>query len=166
MDGRIRKFANTLTSFSWIQSSRRVFTNMAYSKVVSSFLIALISSLISCVQLNVAVINLRNKYLRDRQDVLRLLSMNSGHRKLKKGANHHQRRFWTRPGRTSAWWDNFINGTMIEEEWRENFRMSKTSLLKLAEELRPYIEGKETIMRSPVDVVKQVALTLYYLKCH
>ena len=52
---------------------------------------------------------------------------------------------------------------MIEEERRENFRMSKTSLLKLAEELRPYIEGKETIMRSPVDVVKQVALTLYYL---
>lgn len=46
---------------------------------------------------------------------------------------------------------------------RENFRMSITSLLKLAEELRPYIEGKETIMRSPVDVVKQVALNLYYL---
>jgi len=36
---------------------------------------------------------------------------------------------------------NFINGTMIEEEWRENFRMSKTSLLKLAEELRPYINS-------------------------
>ena len=52
---------------------------------------------------------------------------------------------------------------MIEEEWRENVRMSKTSLLKLAEELRPYIEGKETIMGSPVDVVKQVASTLYYL---
>ncbi|CAH3192452.1 unnamed protein product, partial [Porites evermanni] len=32
-------------------------------------------------------------------------------------------RFWKRPGRTSAWWDNFINGTMIEEEWRENFRI-------------------------------------------
>ena len=130
---------------------------------MSSLLIALISSLISCVQLNVAVINLRNKYLRDRQDVLRLLSMNSGRHKLKKRANHHRTRFWKRPGRTSAWWDNFINGTMIEEEWRENFRMSKTSLLKLAEELRPYIEGKENIMRCHVDVVKQVALTLYYL---
>ena len=156
MDGRIRKFANTLTSFSWIQSSRQAL-NKHGVQVVSSLLIALISSLISCVQLNVAVINLRNKYLRDRQVVLRLLSMNSGHHKLKKRANHHRRRFWTRPGRTSAWWVNFINGTMIEEEWRENFRMSKTSLLKLAEELRPYIEGKETIMRSPVDVVKQVA---------
>ena len=142
MDGRIRKFGNTLTSFSWIQSSRRALqTNMAYSKVVASLLVALISSLISCVQINAAVINLRNQYIRNRQDVLRLLSMNSCHHKVKKRANHHRRRFWTRPGRTSAWWDNFINGTMIEEEWRENFRMSKTSLLKLAEELRPSDEG-------------------------
>ncbi|XP_068739345.1 putative nuclease HARBI1 [Montipora capricornis] len=46
---------------------------------------------------------------------------------------------------------------MIEEEWRENFRMSRGSLYKLADELRPYIEGKRTIMRTPVDV------TLYYL---
>ena len=143
MDGRIRKFANTLTSFSWIQSSRRALqTNMAYSKVVASLLVALISSLISCVQINAAVINLRNQYIRNRQDVLRLLSMNSCHHKVKKRANHHRRRFWTRPGRTSALWDNFINGTMIEEEWKENFRMSKTSLLKLAEELRPSDEGE------------------------
>ena len=99
---------------------------MAYSKVVASLLVALISSLISCVQINAAVINLHNQYIRDRQDVLRLLSMNSGHHKVKKRANHHRRRFWTRPGRTSAWWDNFINGTMIEEEWKENFRMSKS----------------------------------------
>ena len=38
------------------------------------------------------------------------------------------------------------------------FRMSKTSLLSLAEELRPFMEEKEPIMRSPVDVVKQDAL--------
>ena len=36
-------------------------------------------------------------------------------------------------------------------------------MYRLADELRPYIEGKETIMRSPVDVVKKVACTLYYL---
>lgn len=41
--------------------------------------------------------------------------------------------------------------------------MSRSSLYKLAGEIRPYIEGQETIMRSPVDVVKQVACTLYYL---
>ena len=57
---------------------------MVYSKVVASLLAALISSLISCVQINVAVINLHNQYIRDRQDVLRLLSKNSGKHKVKK----------------------------------------------------------------------------------
>ena len=57
---------------------------MAYSKVVASLLVALISSLISCVQINAAVINLHNQYIRNRQDVLRLLSMNSCHQKIKK----------------------------------------------------------------------------------
>ena len=52
---------------------------MAYSKVVASLLVVLISSLISCVQINAAVINLHNQYIGDGQDVLRLLSMNSGH---------------------------------------------------------------------------------------
>ena len=32
--------------------------------------------------------------------------------------------------------------------------MSRGSLYELANELRPYIEGKATIMRGPVDVVK------------
>ena len=57
---------------------------MAYGHVVASLLLALISSLISCAQVNSAVINLHNQYIRDRQDVLRLLSMNSGHHKVKK----------------------------------------------------------------------------------
>ena len=57
------------------------------------------------------------------------------------------RRFWIRPGRTSAWWDNFVSQTVDPEEWKENFRMSRPSLLKLSEEVRPYIEGKSTSQR-------------------
>ena len=30
----------------------------------------------------------------------------------------------------------FVSETVIEEEWRENFRMSRKSLYKLANELR------------------------------
>ena len=41
--------------------------------------------------------------------------------------------------------------------------MSRESLNSLAEELRLQIEGKNTIMRTAVDVVELVALTLYYL---
>ena len=48
------------------------------------------------------------------------------------------RRFWIRPGRTSACRDSFVSQTVVPEEWKENFRMSQPSLLKLSEELRAY----------------------------
>ena len=33
------------------------------------------------------------------------------------------RRFWQRPGRTSAWWKNFLDEKVVAEEWYENFRL-------------------------------------------
>ena len=76
-----------------------------------------------------------------------------------------RRQVWTRPGRTSLWWDKFVEGEVDDHAWRENFRMSKDALVALSEELRPYIEGQTTNMRAPVDVLKKVASTLYYLSC-
>lgn len=75
----------------------------------------------------------------------------------------HRRRFWVRPGRTASWWENFEMEVVPPEEWHDNFRMSRASLLSLSELLRPHIEGQSTVMRSPVSVVKKVACTLYYL---
>lgn len=74
-----------------------------------------------------------------------------------------RRKFWVRPGRTSQWWDNFEAGIVVDSEWKENFRMSRSSLVDLADMLRPYITGTPTVMRSPVGVLKKVACTLYYL---
>ena len=73
------------------------------------------------------------------------------------------RRFWFRPGRTTSWWDNFVAGVVVEEEWKENFRMCKSNVLNLCSELREYIQREETIMCAPIDVERQVAMTLYYL---
>ena len=50
---------------------------------------------------------------------------------------------------------NFVSQTVVPEEWKENFRISRPSLLKLSEELRPYMEGKSTRMMQPVDVGKE-----------
>ncbi len=75
----------------------------------------------------------------------------------------NQRRFWIRPGRTSAWWQNFIDDIVVPEEWRENFRMSKENFFKLCDEIRPYLIKQRTAMREPLSVEKQVAVTLYYL---
>lgn len=73
------------------------------------------------------------------------------------------RRFWIRPGRTSLWWDNFLNGIMQEEEWKEIFRMSHVSFFHLANLLCPHIERQVTIMHAPVSVETQLAVTSYYL---
>ena len=73
------------------------------------------------------------------------------------------RRFWNRPGRSSSRWDNFTNGYVVQEEWKENFRMSKENFSKLCDQVRPYLEKRVTNMRAPISVEKQVAVTLYYL---
>ena len=135
---------------------------------LASLLLGFISSLVACMQLNLAMLTVHLNYMKQRIEIFTLLSLSDGRigrqRQLKRlGRQPRPRRFWVRPGRTSAWWDNFVNQIVIEEEWRENFRMSRSSLYKLADQLKPYIEGKTTIMRAPVDVVKQVAVTLYYL---
>ena len=73
------------------------------------------------------------------------------------------RRFWIKPGRTSLWWENFVNDVVPSEEWKDNLRMSRSSFFCLCNQLRPYIELQATAMKQPVDVEKQMAVTLYYL---
>ena len=140
---------------------------MAETRKVVAILICLMSSIISCVQLYNAVLNSHGEYIRNRMNIIRQLSLLGTGRgivkRLGKKRQRKKRRFWIRPGRTNAWWNGFIRELVVPEEWRENFRMSRVSIDRLAEELRPYIQGEKTIMRSPVDVLTQVAITLYYL---
>ena len=75
----------------------------------------------------------------------------------------HPRRFWIKPGRTQAWWVSFVNNLAPPEEWKENFRMSRATFLSLCQTMKPHIERQNTHMRHPVEVERQVALTLYYL---
>ena len=100
------------------------------------------------------------KEIASRLDIMRDL-MDTKRTKRKK--KRRQRRFWTRPGRTSSWWQSFRNNLVVEEEWRENFRLSKTTFNKLCNELRPFLQKKRTSMRAPLDVKTRVAITLYYL---
>ena len=71
------------------------------------------------------------------------------------------RRFWIRPGHTNEWLDNFVSQTVVPEEWKENFRMSRPSLLKLSEERgkidltadsqRVSVDGRKRYEHSSVD---------------
>ncbi|XP_034747451.1 putative nuclease HARBI1 [Etheostoma cragini] len=109
-------------------------------------------------------------YLRRRRDIIRALCLSSGLRARRLRARRRrnrrpaaERRFWVRPGRSSAWWDNFTSGAAAPEDWRDNFRMSREALVQLSERLRPHVQGETTAMRAPVDVLTKVACTLFYL---
>ena len=56
-----------------------------------------------------------------------------------------------------------MSGVMLEDEWKENLRMSKSSFFKLCDAVRPFLVKQCRNMRMPVSVEKQVAVTLYYL---
>ena len=128
-----------------------------------SVLLTIISSLIAYLELSIALVHMNIVRQRIRNNYRQSLMSKDTRKATRRSQPYKQRRFWTRPGRTSAWWDNFVNEVVVAEEWRENFRMSRRNLLKLSELLRPHIEGKTTRMRCPVDVTKKVACTLYYL---
>ena len=109
-----------------------------------SLLLGLLSSLIACIQSHFMLLNLQAYYVRKRLNIIWLLSppvLRTGTVKRLNRRPATPRKFWVRPGQTSAWWDNFVNQIVVPEEWRENFRVSRDSLYSLAEELRPYIEG-------------------------
>ena len=50
----------------------------------------------------------------------------------KRARNKNEMRFWERPGRTSAWWLNFVRQVVVLEEWRDKFRMSREIFLDCA----------------------------------
>ncbi|KAK0150077.1 putative nuclease HARBI1 [Merluccius polli] len=97
------------------------------------------------------------------QNLVVLHQLDEQRRRINNNTRASRRRFWVRPGRTSSWWDNFVNGIVVDDEWRENFLMSRASLVALSEELRPHIEGQTTNMREANNALKKVACTLYYL---
>ena len=89
--------------------------------------------------------------------------LNSPIRRVKKKIIRKKRRHWVRPGRNNIWWKNIISGISLQDEWRENFRVSRETFDYLCNELRPFLQKKETHLRKPVSVETQVAVTLYYL---
>ena len=104
----------------------------AINRMLVPLLRGLISSFITLLQLQVAYINLQADYARRRLVITCLISLpvnkTAALKRLNQRACRRPRRFWTRPGRTSVWWEKFVNEIITPEEWWENFRMSKESL--------------------------------------
>ena len=95
--------------------------------------------------MNHAIIDIQENFKRRRLNLSRLLATTTSTftrvKRFRCRRESKERRFWTRPGSSSAWWNNFADQVVIPEEWKENFGMSGDSLFYLAEELRPSAFG-------------------------
>ena len=87
-------------------------------------------------------------YKRRKNELLNLLasvSMTSSQKGAKKMRKKRKpKRFWTRPGRTGKWWQNFLDNVVILKECIENFRLSKETFTELCDDLRPFLTKSDT----------------------
>lgn len=65
--------------------------------------------------------------------------------------------------RSLEWWNTVVLQTFTDDDWLENFRMSKSTFYFLCEKLRPCIERKNTRMRLAICVEHRVAITVWCL---
>ena len=92
---------------------------------ISSIYINLINMINAFTNLQMGLIfSIRNFY--KKKKVLRnilLLQANEKYKVVK--MKPAVRKYWVRPGKDRYWWENFALRKVVEEEWRENFRMSR-----------------------------------------
>ena len=123
---------------SWNQNGGSSDSKLVIRKVVFT-LISLISNLISAYHKGI--------FYRWRRRLLTILALWRQIFKIRTARAPVVRRYWTRPGRTSAWLDNFASQTVVEEEWKENFKMSRPTFLLQCKKLRPFVQKKATNKR-------------------
>ena len=63
---------------------------------------------------------MNNVRQRIRNNFIQPLTANDSKRATQLYRLYNNGQFWTRLGRTCAWWDNFVNEVVALEEWRQN----------------------------------------------
>ncbi len=73
-----------------------------------------------------------------------------------------ERTIWSKP-RSQNWWDLIVEKTFDDNEWVNNFRLSKSTFNFLCDELRPYLQKENTRFRQAISVRKRIAVALWRL---
>ena len=97
-----------------------------------NFLVAIFYYPFVTAQLNFALtmIVILQYYIEEQSKLqLHLLAERSGKKK--------KRSCWVKKGRTSEWWNKFVNNEVTESDWKEHFHMSSSNLKELCNILKP-----------------------------
>ncbi|XP_037283246.2 uncharacterized protein LOC119176184 isoform X2 [Rhipicephalus microplus] len=73
-----------------------------------------------------------------------------------------KRAVWMRE-RCQDWWDRIVATNFNDNDWRENFRMSRHNFCHLVAAVAPFMSPCENYVRIPVPLDKRVAMALYKL---
>lgn len=73
-----------------------------------------------------------------------------------------KRAAWMRQ-RRQDWWDRIVATNFNDNDWRENFRMSRHNFCLLVAAVAPFVSPCENYVRAPVPLGKRVATALYKL---
>uniref|UniRef100_A0A671VQ44 DDE Tnp4 domain-containing protein n=1 Tax=Sparus aurata TaxID=8175 RepID=A0A671VQ44_SPAAU len=73
-----------------------------------------------------------------------------------------QRTCWMRV-RSKDWWERVVLKEFDDEEWKENFRMTRRSFNKLCGMMEGVLKPEDVTVRAPVPLEMRVAIVLYKL---
>ncbi|XP_071946061.1 uncharacterized protein [Antedon mediterranea] len=73
------------------------------------------------------------------------------------------RRIWCKIRMQGVFWQAIIEGTFTEEDWKQNFRMKKTTFEYLCGQLHNRLFKSDTCFRKSISVKLKVAITLWRL---
>ena len=100
--------------------------NVADNTMFSVYL-TIFSSLIAFLELSIALVHMNIVRQRIRNNFRQSLVSKDTRRATRRFLPYKQRRFWSRPARTSAWWDNFVNEVVVA--WRMERKFSNVCWL-------------------------------------
>ena len=65
--------------------------------------------------------------------------------------------------RSNTWWDNIMLSSFTDQDWLNNFQISRQTFLYLCDKLSSRLQRQDTVIRSCISVQKRVAITLWCL---
>ena len=65
--------------------------------------------------------------------------------------------------RSREWWTDIVKGTFSDDQWMENFRLTKATFEILCDDLRPSFPDLARSVREPLQLDHRVAIAVYWM---
>ena len=75
--------------------------------------------------------------------------------------NNSTRLIWSHP-KSNRWWVDIVPG-MTNKQFKENFRVERSTFMELLQQIGPHLQKNNTALRVAIPVEKRIAASLYLL---